>query len=221
MYALSSSVSPRTSSCMKAFGATTFRPWPATNVPTFKAVTSSDRTSNAVIAKAAAAPANAGHSYLSEDRRGVSSKARKCGIQFGGSQENAGFRRNRTGGQIEAKMVSEEEIDVIENTGFGHWACTANAFFSRLEDDLDRAAELIPSFPESSCRLRYPSLYDRHGRRSAYGPDLYAFVERTVTGFVSFIGVNAVHVRNELPKQGRGGRFRKWQQHRCSPAWIR
>ena len=135
----------------------------------------------------------------------MSGKARKCGIQFGGSQENAGFRRNRTGGQIEAKMVSEEEIDVIENTGFGHWACTANAFFSRLEDDLDRAAELIQVFlnPVADCDTHRCMTVMAAGVHMARICTCPAFVERTVTGFVSFIDVNAVHVETNC--QNRAG----------------
>ena len=93
-------------------------------------------------------------------------------------------------------MVSEEEIDVIENTGFGHWACTANAFFSRLEDDLDRAAELVQIFlnpvaDSDAHRCVTVMAAGVHMTRICTGP---TFVERTVTGFVSFVHVNAVHV---------------------------
>ena len=132
-------------------------------------------------------------------------KTRECGIQFGGSQENAGFRRNRTCRQVKAEVVSEEEIYVIENTGFGHWACTANTFFSGLEDDFDGSAELIQIFlnPVADSDTHRCMAVVAAGVHMARICTCPAFIKRTVTSFVSFINVNAVHVETNC--QNRAG----------------
>ena len=96
-------------------------------------------------------------------------------------------------------MVSKEEIDVVKNSGFSHRTCTANAFFSRLEDDLDRAAELVQIF------LNPIADRDAHRCVTVMAAGMHmtgigtcpAFIKRTVTGFVSFVHVNAVHVETD------------------------
>ena len=137
-------------------------------------------------------------------------KTRECGIQFGGSQENAGFRRNRTCRQVKAEVVSKEEIDVVKNSGFSHRTCTANALFSRLEDDLDRAAELVQIF------LNPVADSDTHRCVTVMAAGVHmtgigtcpAFIEGTVTGFVSFIYVNAVHVETNCQNGTRTTGFK-------------
>ena len=94
------------------------------------------------------------HDGGSHAGRGVNALMRECRVArlsgdrdfklIGGRHPAARFKRHLSRGEFGPHMHAKHSVDAVQNTVRHHVESTECHFFSRLEDELDRAGDFVP-----------------------------------------------------------------------------
>ena len=130
---------------------------------------------------------------------GVGRFAFECHVKLGCAEQAVGSSNDFARIRHEGNMASEEVVSIVNNAGSSNGAGAANAFFSRLEDDLELAFEFVFALgnPVSQSQTDRDMGVMTTSVHKAGVLASEAFFVRFVFGIIGFVYANAVDIETE------------------------